>query len=179
MCKGKAFLLSRASFSVDDEPEYKTPRFIDSAKQNIEVHHGAKAAAGYSGRFLLDAGFTSNNPLGLKQLVETNDLLLHHDREERGLIDNGHDFWIDALAEYAEATKHGVLIMAVKPEYLLMWGKAMASLKEVEEIPNGRVHAYIEDMRSIQTHSIHKHAPKTHTYKHTHVHYVCAFHTYI
>ncbi len=142
MCEGKAFLLSRASFSSSEDEAYKMPHFIENAKHNIEVRNGAKAGAGHSGRYLTEAGFTSNKPLGANQLIQSNDLLNHHDKD---LMDSGHPFWIDAWTEYAEATKHGILIIAVQPEYLQIWASARASLKEVDQIPNGRVHAYIED----------------------------------
>ncbi len=145
MCEGKAFLLSRASFSNSTKEEtYETPRFIEDAKHNIEVHQGAKAAAGLSGKYIREAGFISNQPLGLDQLVQTNDLLRHHG-QDKNLMDISHDFWIDALTEYAEATKYGILIMAIKPEFLQIWASASVSLKEIKDIPNGRVHVYIED----------------------------------
>ncbi len=143
MCRNKAFLLSRASFSrSDDDEEYVTPPFIVSAQDKIEKGSGAKAGAGDSGTWLRDAGFVDDQALGVSQLVRSNDLLRHHDKS---LMDSGHESWNDAFKEYAEATKHGVLIMAVKPEYLRIWASARNSQKEIENIPNGRVHVYIED----------------------------------
>lgn len=122
------------------------PPFISAAKDNIEVGNGAKIGVGDASKYLREAGFPDGQPLGEGQLVQSNDLLRHHDQS---VMDSGHEFWMDAFTEYAEATKYGVLVIVVKPEYLHIWASARASLKEIEGLPNGRVFVYIEDDEEI------------------------------
>ena len=81
--------------------------------------------AGFSKDFLEPKGFIDNQPFGTLSIKTNEDLSLHH-------TDLGEGRWLKAYAEYAAATKYGVLIFAEIPKNFQVWAKSKASLKEVK-----------------------------------------------
>ena len=134
MCRSKSFLLSKAVTAKDG---FACLQDISESKQKIEVEWGAKMGAGGTREFLEPRGFPDETPLGADQIIMNETLNLHHGQFV------GSE-WVGAFGEYGNATKFGVLILAKTTENFQRWASSKACLKEVKNIPNGRLFAYIE-----------------------------------
>ena len=146
-CRTRSFILSKV---VDPKRGDKHMALIQNTKQKLEIDVGAKMGAGDTRKFLEAKGFKDNTPLGAAQLVMNEDVCLHHTNLfDPTKVENDPDGeegrkWLQLYKTYANAVKHGALIVAVKPEYFQDWAKSGACLLEVEDIPDGRLFAYIE-----------------------------------
>jgi len=126
-CKGKAFLASKVGTN------HESLASNSKIKQEIESKFGIRIGAGDTRRFL--PGLKENTPLGIGQIVISDELALHHDQLES---------WKEDYWEYGRATKYGHLILAGTLETFEVWAKSEACRKEVAGVPDGRLFAYIQ-----------------------------------
>jgi len=135
-CKTKDFLLSKAV--AKDKDGRKTLQAISEAKVKLEMNRGAKMGANPTRKYLEERGFKDNVPLGAGKITLNEELSLHHG-------DYHKDVWVGMYKQYAAATKYGVLILAKTLENFQHWAKSNACAKEVNQIPTGRLFAYVEN----------------------------------
>jgi len=133
-CRGKDFLLSK---DVDGKDGFECLKAISEAKQKLELTDGAKMGAGDSRDHLEATGFVEMKPFGAGKIVANEELCLHH-----GNL--GERAWVKPYQGYAAVTKHGVLILAKTLDKFRFWAKSKACIIEVNEIPDGRLYAYLE-----------------------------------
>jgi len=133
MCERKAFLLSKPA---DSEAGFACRTEISNAKFKIQLTHGAKMGAGATRKYLSAAGFTENKPLGAGKIIQNEELCLHHTKDG--------DEWVRAYGVYSSKTRYGTLIPASTPENFAFWAKSEGCKKEADQVPDGRLFAYIE-----------------------------------
>ncbi|CAK9118552.1 unnamed protein product [Durusdinium trenchii] len=85
-------------------------------------------------RIEANVGLLKYNPS--KPLINDQDLRL-----KRGL---GKDRWLIQYKHYSEKTKYGVLILAGTVDFFRLWAASEACRREVEDVPDGRLFAYID-----------------------------------
>jgi len=135
MCEEKAFLLAK----IVDGTSRVSLATRSRAKQRLETRCGAKMGPYYTRQLLQPRGFVDDRPLRPGSILQNEELCLHHDD-----FRNDASAWMEAYEAYAARTKFGVLILAVTTKKFMAWAKSSACRKEVNNIPSGRLFAYIE-----------------------------------
>lgn len=150
LCKKKHFLLSTPPIPPGHEEGSKTQELISQAKLKIELTCGAHFSTGTTsnarfenprrwnlGTSCVLGSSQQGQPLGADALIDKETLGLTQDEA-------GGDAWVYPFTQYANATKYGVLIMAITLENFRLWAGSEVCLKEISNIPDGRLFAYIE-----------------------------------
>lgn len=130
MCEEKAFLLAKA---IDPAKGYESLAEVSKVKQKLEVKHGAKLIVSLDHNPSAEySSFEDEVPFGAGTLVQNEDLALD-------FTDSGSNY-AKAYAEYAAATKYGVLIVNFET-----WAKSSNVCSEaLKDVPKERLFAYIE-----------------------------------